>query len=877
MRWLIDQPDNRSRARWRALAVVSAVGVGFVLSETLSHALAGWRVPGSSGLTPIPSAAWFALASGAGAWATLSRGRVFRTAALVWIVLLAGGWHSARVLEPAPGAGALLQAADAHAIVTLEGVALTDGFPLPPTRDWLAAPQRGQVVSAFDLGVTHAQAEDGWTPVRGRVRVLVSGSSPLARAGAHVRVTGALAPVPAPLNPGEPDRRTWANQRAEVGTLRTTPLLLAPAPSDRASVRVHALSAWSAWRGGLRARAARALGFDGALAGDPGALDPNADAMTQGRALVAAITLGQRAPALREGEAAFQRVGLAHLMAISGFHVVVMTGVLLVMLRVLGDRGAAEPLIAAGLIAVYLTLVPANAPVVRAGVMVIALLLGEALGRRHDRVALLAWVALGVLVWKPLELFALGFQLSFGLTGALLWIGPAWHARLFPSLPLASALGGRSEPLAGAFVRRPFQALISTSTLCWLLAIPIVAAHMGQLSPAGVLATVVMTPIIVLALWLGYLALLVGVVFPASASVVGGVLGAIGLLGVRVAQWFDALPGSSVTLPALSPWTPAILVASVGTLGALLLMTGRGRVGRTRLGLACVAAWMLALAHGAAFAHRPGPGVAMRLDTLAVGDGACHLIRTTRGAVLWDCGSLSGGLGWRTAPRALRALGVTRVRAAVVSHPDLDHFAALADLAPRVGLRDLFVGERFLQHAQRHEGGVPAQLLGRLETLGVRVHAVGAGDVVTIGDLRLRFLHPGPGFAHVSDNEHSLVAIVEHVRAPADGSVAPLLMTGDIESAGMHALRAAHPALRARVVELPHHGSAHPAAYAFVDALAPSVVVQSTGPSRAGDPRWNPVRDGAARWLTTAHDGAASVEWRTDGTLRAGGFRDRAR
>ncbi|TVQ62088.1 MAG: ComEC/Rec2 family competence protein [Phycisphaerales bacterium] len=882
MRHLIDTPDRRSRARWRALAPLVALACGCVLADTLSHAFpADDAGRAAMRLSAAPSVAWFALASAAGVGAICLRGRGFRAAVLVWIVLLGGGWYSARVLEPRVEAAPLIAAAADRAIVTLEGVALTPPAPLPPPRDRITIPHRPGAGSAFDLSLTGARAgatgEHALRPVRARVRVLLSGkASEDLRAGARVRVTGVLAPVPTPMNPGERDRRLWANQAGEGGTLLAPPgLVVVIPPGERAGLRVRALSAWSAYRSGLRDRAARALAFERALHSDERALRPDADARTQGRALVAAITLGQRSPALREAEGAFRRVGLSHLMAISGFHVVVMTGVLLALLRLAGDRGPVEPLTAALLIGAYLTLVPAHAPVVRAGVMVIALLLAEALGRRHDRVAVLAWVALAVVLWRPLELFTLGFQLSFGLTGALLWIGPRWHARLFPARPLAAARP--AHPDASDMLARPFRALVSTSLLCWALAVPLVIAHTGQFSPVAVVATVVATPIIVLALWVGYGALLVGIVAPSVGALAGALLEAIGIAAVRTAHAFDALPGASLHAPSPVPQLPGMIVALAGVVGiAICLASPRVRL-TPRLGLALVAVWALALAHGAAFAHRPSPGVAMRLDTLAVGDGACHLIRAPRGAVLWDCGSLSGGLGWRTAPDALRAMGVRRVRAAVVTHPDLDHFAALADLAPRVGLRDLFVGEAFLRAAERDPRGATGDLLAHLRVLGVRVHVVAAGDVVTVGDLRLHFLHPPPGFRHERDNEHSLVASVRTDRLGALSGREHLLLTGDIERDAMDALRRAHPDLSARVVELPHHGSAHGAAHAFIANLEPEIVVQSTGPGRLDDPRWAHARERVGRWLATARDGATSVEWRTDGSLRAGAFRDRAR
>jgi len=874
------RPDARTPARLRALAALGALALGFLLADQ-----AATLIPPAHGASPMQLASirpgvWFAIAAGLGVGATLCRGRAFRVLTLAWIVALGAGWHSARVLEPAPGARVLAQAAAERAIVTIEGVALDDAAPLPPPRDAIRPPHRAGAMHAFDFAVARVQSSgpDAWTPVRARVRVLVAGehAEPV-RAGSRVRLTGTLLPIEPPLNPGEADRRRWANQSSHAGTIRVTPALIEPVDDASPGVRTRALGAWSAWRASLRTRAARALGYQDAIPRDPLALDPGAPPSEQGRALVAAITLGQRTPALREAEGAFRRVGLSHLMAISGFHVVVLTGLLLVVIRCTGDRGWVEPAVAAGIVMLYLVLVPAHAPVVRAGVMVLALLLSEALGRRHDRVAVLAWVAVAMLIWRPLELFTLGFQLSFGLTGALLWIGMPFHNRVFPApiLPTKARI-----PLGVRMMLAPLRGLFSTSLLCWTLAVPIVLAHTGHISPVGIIATIAATPIIVLALWVGYGALLLGMIAPVLSAPASWLIEAIGLAAVRTGELFDRLPGSLVQLPTGEPWVPAPLLAGVGVIGLLLVMgTARVRRMRRRIGLAMLLVWVLSLSTLGVFAHKPGIGVLMRLDTLAVGDGACHLVRTRRAAIFWDCGSLRPGLGVRTGPDAFRALGVRRVHAAVVTHPDVDHFAALADLAPRVGLRHLVVGEAFLEAAQARPDAPPAQLLARLETLGVAVHTVEAGDVLTFGDLRLTFLHPPPGFVSERDNEHSLVAVVEPIRRAREpwkeGEPAPLLLTGDIERGAIAELARAHPTLTARVLELPHHGSAHDAAYAFVARTRPEFIIQSTGPTRVHDPRWDHARAAVTRWITTAHDGAATVEWQADGTIRARAFRTR--
>jgi len=76
-------------------------------------------------------------------------------------------------------------------------------------------------------------------------------------------------------------------------------------------------------------------------------LEGDADRPSPSRALLSAMLLGERDRALDEVNAAFTRLGLLHLIAISGFNLAVMAGVVMVLLRLTGDRGWIEPVIIA--------------------------------------------------------------------------------------------------------------------------------------------------------------------------------------------------------------------------------------------------------------------------------------------------------------------------------------------------------------------------------------------------------------------------------------------------------------------------------------------------------------------------------------------------
>jgi competence protein ComEC len=808
----------------RACAALGCLGAGMI----------GGRAAG------LDSVMLFSAACLLAAVAALARARLCATALALAAVAFGAGWYTLRVCE-AP-ADSLRWAGDG-VMVTVEGTVLDE--PEDVAIEDAGGPwNAGAARVRFTLGVDTAIVGEDARPVRGRARVRV-GEPLLApvRPGDRVRVTGTLRTVAGPMNPGEVDRRLSAGQDGLAGAIAAPRAELVRGLPPSTSALGASKGAFLRLRAGLAERA-RGLLLGGFA--EPGGA----------RAVLAAMVLGEEEPALEDVRSAFTRLGLAQVMAISGFNLAVMAWVALVLVRATGDRGPVEPLAVGALVLLYLLILPAEAPILRSGIMVLAMLAAEALGRRHDRIAVLAWTAAALLLWKPLDLWSMGFQLSFVLVGAMLGLGRGVRDAIFG----LRVVGGVPEP--EPWWRWPAEQLktaVSTTVLCWALAMPIVVYHTGLVSPLALVATAIVLPPVIVMMWLAYALLVVGMLVPAAAGPAGA--GLAGLAGVTVwlVRWMDGLPGASFTLPRVSLlWTGAAVAV-------VLYWCVRGYL-RNRLAWGLTAAALAWLGVEVWYGPRLPGSAPLRIDTLAVGDGTCHLLRSADEAMLWDCGSLRPGVGRWLVPRAARALGAWHVRTIVLTHPNYDHYSGVLDAAGPLGVRTVLVSERFLAQAAAEPGGRAGATLAGLARRGIEVRTVGADDSLRLGSVTARFLSPPRGAAWTADNDHALVGLFT---ADAPGTPT-LLMTGDIQDRAIEGLLSGGPP-RADVMELPHHGSAREPAMRLVGAADPSVVLQSTGPSRAGDARWDPLRARRA-WYTTATDGAAWAELRADGTVRSGAF-----
>ena len=762
-------------------------------------------------------------------------------------VFFGAGFVSWR-LAPALDSISAEVAPSARAIVTATGMALEDPQEGPSTPGAWARFLKTPRVSRFTIEADTITDQTGDHPTKGKLRVRVGQTGLEVRAGDRVQVDGFYFSIEPPSNPGQPDGRLWAAQSRIIGRLIASTgnnVQILDAPRSFVSRLVGS---------GLRLRATlrrRAQGLlDQAMDSDPNEQN-NASV-----SVISALLLGRRQDdSMRELSTAMRRIGVAHLLSISGLHLGIVVWLAVMVLRWVGVRAGVEAIVVAALVLGYVTIVPARTPIVRAAIMALAYLGAEASGRRHHPLAILAWAGVATLLWRPLDLFSPGYQLSFGVVAAVILLPPIVHKRLQPLPVDHDALTLRDR------IAHWLEQLFVVALCAWVVATPVVVYHFGVLSLVGVVASVALFPIVATALSIGALTLMVAALAPHAAALLGPALGAIGHSLTALALWLDTIPFSSISLPPVSVWW----VIGAEAIAVWMLVGGRWRNKRDAALIGLVLLWLGSFALTGPLDSRD----ALRIDSFDVDDGACHLVRSGREAILWDAGSRLLWLGERDLPRAVRSLGAWPVRTIVLSHPNLDHYSAIPDLIEPLGVRQVVVGPGTVQSALDDPAGPVAYLLETLKRRHVHLRIVTAGDTQNIGAAELLFLHPSKDDHWNNDNDGSLVGLVV---VHTDAGDKRALFTGDIQPPAIAAIYRRHPELAVDIMEAPHHGSAKVEAMRFVREVNPAIVIQSTGPTRANDDRW--VIDSVGRtWFTTALDGAVRVEIRRDGSIESSAFK----
>lgn len=228
----------------------------------------------------------------------------------------------------------------------------------------------------------------------------------------------------------------------------------------------------------------------------------------------------------------------------------------------------------------------------------------------------------------------------------------------------------------------------------------------------------------------------------------------------------------------------------------------------------------------------PAAGRGFRVDFLDVGQGDAILVTANGHRLLIDGGPSQELLRGRMAEH-----GVDDLDAILVTNPDADHIRGLTEALALFPIETVYqtassnttLAYEFLQEAIAAEPGVT-------------VLAPMRGDVIALGDLRLRVLHPD-----ILTGDRNQDSVVLQLTC---GTVDVLLM-GDATAASEESMLAAGLITDVDVVKAGHHGSDTSSSARFIAAARPEYVVYSAA---RFNPYGHPHREVVARYAAAGAD-----------------------
>jgi competence protein ComEC len=317
---------------------------------------------------------------------------------------------------------------------------------------------------------------------------------------------------------------------------------------------------------------------------------------------------------------AFRDTGIAHIIAVSGFNVTIVSGVFILLLGKLLRARYAVPLAILGVTA-YALLSGGTASVVRAAIMGGVGLIGPLLGRRQVGLNSLAFTAGVMCLFSPQLPWDISFQLSFCATLGLV---------TYSDLLQGSFLRLAERWLPGSLARRiagPVGEYFLVTLAAQAFTLPVTAIHFQRVSLSALLANPLVLPVQSLAMILGGLGLLVGMLWLPLGQIVAWACWPLLAYTIRTAELLARIPNTVLNVGQFSQVWVGLYY---GLLIGLVLPPVRRRLAalwKPALALALAGLLAVGLWRGVLAA----PDGNFHLDALNLADGPALLLRTPGG------------------------------------------------------------------------------------------------------------------------------------------------------------------------------------------------------------------------------------------------------
>ncbi|NLB63000.1 MAG: DNA internalization-related competence protein ComEC/Rec2 [Fibrobacter sp.] len=516
--------------------------------------------------------------------------------------------------------------------------------------------------------------------------------------------------------------------------------------------------------------------------------------------LVPALLTGDRSLLDRDISTSFRNSGLVHVLAVSGFHVVLIATILQILVQNLRLNKNFQRIFASILLFAYMFITGASPSVMRAVIMFISEQLTAILQRPVNSMQRLGIAISAIIIINPAAVWDLGMQLSCGATAGILisnMVSPLEKLKGFKKI-IASSIW------------------ISFGATCGTL--PILIYNFQNFAPLAWIGNLCVVPLISLAMQSGIFMILFS--FSSQiAQVFASTTETLLSYSVIFAKLLSEIPGAKVTL---GPWPQSITLIMIFTMLFLPLLLHKNHLKAkllVSLGLACFGAYQ----GGSVIYHHLNPSA--EIFFLDAGQGDCTILKFSHGkAIVIDVGNEAnrGNYGVQQLAPFLRRNNIHQIDALIITHPHSDHFGGLESLLDEVKVQQIWIPWQ----ARFCDNPFWQKALQKVQNLNIPIHDVYEGQkVIGLKPWNMKFLFPyiNSPVNPADWNSISIVALLQYQNR--DLSILP----GDLGSKEEDQIMTTHQQIQSPILKLGHHGSHYSSSTRWLKALKPQIAIASAG------------------------------------------------
>ncbi|MEJ2739275.1 MAG: DNA internalization-related competence protein ComEC/Rec2 [Dehalococcoidia bacterium] len=549
--------------------------------------------------------------------------------------------------------------------------------------------------------------------------------------------------------------------------------------------------------------------------------------------LAQGILLGQRGNIPPDLNQMFTRTGTAHLLAISGLHLSIITGILVTIgIFAFGKRYYIYIWFALLVIWLYAFLTGLRPPIVRGTIMGSMFLFAELLGRQRNATTALTFAAAIMIGLNPLILWDAGFQLSFLAMAGLVIIYPRLRDNYKESITATSM---HSNIMARIYAAT-FDCLAITLTAI-LMTLPVIAYHFGIISVTGLPATFFALPVLPGIIISTAIAGIFGLFFPLLGLIAGWFAWLFISYLIIIVKIFNTLPFTAIETSGILLWhigfyygllicifliirnkerlrnlivriTPAIVRYTAKTSQYILSIRKKYIV--PSLLITTILIWTAAI---------NVPDDKLHVSVLDIGQGDAILIQTPdRQDILIDGGPDPQKLSLEMSKKL--PFWDRTIELVILTQPQSDHLAGLMEIVQDYEVLQI------METPLTSDSSLYAQWRSLIEDKNIPYTCVSSDHIIELGNnIYMELLNPPvPLFQDTSDdiNNNSLVVRLQY-------NEVSFLLTADIHNEAEYYLLSNRAGLKSTVLKVAHHGSNTSSSTGFIATVDPEIAVVSAG------------------------------------------------
>lgn len=505
--------------------------------------------------------------------------------------------------------------------------------------------------------------------------------------------------------------------------------------------------------------------------------------------LMSSIILGDSSYLEESDLENYRDLGLAHILAVSGLHIGMISGFIMFIISRLGINRRINVVVTLSIIWVYSYLIGFPPSTIRAGLMFTILYYSQLVHEPYDSINTIMFSILVSLMINPFYLFHIGFQLSYLATLSIVVLGPKVKGLFYPLKN--NTIGTIASILAvniGLF--------------------PIQSYYFNSISILGLAANLITVPLLSSSLILGMVMIFFNYTIPIINSLLGAVLDFFLYIQWIIVGFLGSIPFNTMKVLSFNIVFIICYYLSLALIFEVIDLKSFKRINKT-----IVYYLVLLSLFNIVYINLDNH---IEIDFIDVGQGDSILIKGQGGNYLMDTGGSlfeTNKIGEYITLPYLEKHGIKDLEAVIITHFDEDHSQGLTALLGEIDIKNVYasnlpIGNKII--AQIKEYNIPIKILSK-------------GDIIYLDkNTKLSIIWPDrTDSTEYSQNNLSLVSLMTYKNYR-------LLFTGDMEKEVENIINDGYIG-NVDILKVGHHGSKTSSTEGFLRNTRPKYSVISLG------------------------------------------------